>query len=287
LLKNEKKGKLYIVGTPIGNLEDITLRALRVLGEVDLIAAEDTRQVRKILNKYDIKNCTISHHAHNEASQSQRIVNELITGKDVALVSDAGTPGISDPGYRLVNLALKKGIEVIPVPGPSALIASLSVSGLPTDCFFFAGFLPAKKGERIKKLQEYKDYSSTLIFYEAPHRIVKSLQDILSVLGNRQIVIARELTKMHEEILHGNVDEVISLLKARQVKGEITLLIYGKKIEKVIHIADIDLEDKIKELKKAGLTEKEAMKKVARQLNISKSDVYRELLRIKNLAEKG
>jgi 16S rRNA (cytidine1402-2'-O)-methyltransferase len=287
LLKNEKKGKLYIVGTPIGNLEDITLRALRVLREVDLIAAEDTRQVRKILNKYDIRNQSISYHEHNEASQSQRIVNELITGKDVALVSDAGTPGISDPGYRLVNLALKKGVEVIPVPGPSALVASLSISGLPTDCFFFAGFLPAKKGERIKKLQEYKNYSSTLVFYEAPHRIVKSLQDILSVLGNRQIVMARELTKMHEEALHGNVDEVISLLKARQVKGEITLLIDGKKIEKIIHIADIDLEDKIKELKKTGLTEKEAMKKVARQLNISKSDVYRELLRVKNLAEKG
>jgi 16S rRNA (cytidine1402-2'-O)-methyltransferase len=286
-LKDEKKGKLYIVGTPIGNMEDITLRALKVLGEVDLIAAEDTRQIRKILNKYDIKNRTLSHHEHNEASQSQRIVDELLTGKDVALVSDAGTPGISDPGYRLVNLALKKGVEVIPVPGPSALVASLSVSGLPTDCFFFAGFLPAKKGERIKKLQEYKDYSCTLIFYESPHRIVKSLQDILQVSGNRKIVIARELTKMHEEILHGNVDEVISLLKARKVKGEITLLIYGKKIEKVIHIDDIDLEDKIKELKQTGLTEKEAMKKVARQLNISKSEVYRELLRIKNLAEKG
>lgn len=286
-MKNAKKGKLYIVGTPIGNLEDITVRALRVLREVDLIAAEDTRQVRKILNKYDIRNQSISYHEHNEASQSQRIVNELITGKDVALVSDAGTPGISDPGYRLVNLALKKGVEVIPVPGPSALVASLSVSGLPTDCFFFAGFLPAKKGERIKKLQEYKNHSSTLVFYEAPHRIVKSLQDILSVLGNRQIVVARELTKMHEEVLHGNVDEVISFLKARQVKGEITLLVDGKKIEKVINIADIDLEDKIKELKKTGLTEKEAMKKVARQLNISKSEVYRELLRVKNLAEKG
>lgn len=286
-MKNAKKGKLYIVGTPIGNLEDITLRALRVLREVDLIAAEDTRQVRKILNKYDIKNRTISYHEHNEVFQSQKIANELITGKDVALVSDAGTPGISDPGYRLVNLALKKGVEVIPVPGPSALVASLSVSGLPTDCFFFAGFLPAKKGERIKKLQEYKNHSSTLVFYEAPHRIVKSLQDILSVLGNRQIVVARELTKMHEEVLHGNVDEVISFLKARQVKGEITLLVDGKKIEKVINIADIDLEDKIKELKKTGLTEKEAMKKVARQLNISKSEVYRELLRVKNLAEKG
>ncbi len=287
MLKNEKKGGLFIVGTPIGNMEDITLRALRILKEVDLIAAEDTRQIRKILNKYSIKNRTISYHEHNEDYKSQKIVNELLSGKDVALVSDAGMPGISDPGYRLVNLAFKQGIEVISVPGPSAIVASLSVSGLPTDSFFFAGFLPTKKGERIKKLQEYKEYSFTLVLYEAPHRIVKSLQDILEILGNRKVVIARELTKMHEEVLRGSADEVISLLKARQIKGEITLLVEGKKKEKPGNISDIELKDKIEELKRKGFSEKEAMKKVARQLNVSKSEVYRELLRIKNLADKG
>jgi 16S rRNA (cytidine1402-2'-O)-methyltransferase len=285
--KNEKKGELFIVGTPIGNLEDITLRALKVLGEVDLIAAEDTRQIRKILNKYSIKNRTISYHEHDEDFKSQKIVYELLSGKDVALVSDAGMPGISDPGYRLVNLAIKQGIEVISVPGPSALIASLSISGLPTDCFFFSGFLPAKKGERIKKLQDYKDYPCTLIFYEAPHRIEKSLQDVLEILGNRKVVIARELTKMHEEILHGSVEELISLLTARQIKGEITLLVEGKKKEKQGNINNIELKDKIEELKKKGFSEKEAMKKVARQLHVSKSEVYRELLRIKNLVDKG
>jgi 16S rRNA (cytidine1402-2'-O)-methyltransferase len=285
--KNEKKGGLFIVGTPIGNIEDITLRALRILKEVDLIAAEDTRQIRKILNKYSIKNSTISYHEHNEDYRSQKIVNELLSGKDVALVSDAGMPGISDPGYRLVNLAFKQGIEVISVPGPSAIVASLSVSGLPTDSFFFAGFLPAKKGERIKKLRQYKEYFSTLVFYEAPHRIVKSLQDVLEVLGNRQIAIARELTKMYEEVLRGSTDEVISLLKARPIKGEITLLIEGKKKEEAVNINNIKLKDKIEELKSNGFSEKEAMKKIARQLNVSKSEVYRELLRIKNLADKG
>lgn len=281
------KGRLYIVGTPIGNLEDITLRALRILKEVHIIAAEDTRQLQKILNKYEIKNRYMSYHQHNEVPQGKKIIKELLSGKDIALVSDAGTPGISDPGYRLVNLAISEGIEIISIPGPSALIASLSISGLPTDSFFFAGFLPAKKGERLKKLQAYKDYPATLIFYESPHRLLKSLQVILEALGNRQIVIARELTKVYEEVIRGTLPEVISGLKDKVIKGEITILIEGKKAKTSKEEASFNMQEHFDELCKQGVSDKEAMKQIAGQLGISKSEVYRELLRRKNILNQG
>src|SRR6202034_3375162 len=224
---------LYLVGTPIGNLEDITLRALRVLKEVDVIACEDTRQTQKLLNHYAIATRTTSYHEHNEMTRSAELVNEMQAGASVALVTDAGRPGISDPGYRLITLAIRHQVPVVPVPGASAFLSALVASGLPTDSFRFSGFLPAKRGERREALEGIKSSPRTQVFYEAPHRIVEALEDIVEVLGSgRHVVVAREVTKLHEEFLRGRASEVLENLKARDaVKGEITLLI-GKAEEK-------------------------------------------------------
>src|SRR5947209_6187340 len=218
---------LYLVGTPIGNLEDITLRALRVLKECDLIACEDTRQSQKLLNHYGITTRTISYHEHNEMTRSAELVLELERGARVALVTDAGMPGISDPGFRLISLAIRHHVPVVPIPGASAFLAALVASGLPTDSFRFSGFLPVKRGERRAVLQEIKDSPRTQVFYEAPHRIVEALEDIVEVLGTeRRVVVAREVTKIHEEFLRGRAGELLEKLKERgDVKGEITLLI--------------------------------------------------------------
>src|ERR1700724_565007 len=218
---------LYLVGTPIGNLEDITLRAVRVLKEVDVIACEDTRQTQKLLNHYGITTRTISYHQHNEMTRSAELVKEMQEGASLALVSDAGMPGISDPGFRLVSLAIRHGVPVVPIPGAAAFLAALVASGLPTDSFRFSGFLPAKRGERRAALQAIKSSPRTQVFYETPHRIVEALEDVVEVLGaDRQIVIAREVTKLHEEFLRGRASEVLEILKSRDaVKGEITLLI--------------------------------------------------------------
>ncbi len=219
-------GTLYIVATPIGNLEDITYRAVRILGEVDLIACEDTRQTRKLLDRYGISKPLVSYHEHNEAARSEELLRELLAGKSIALVSDAGTPLIADPGYRLVERARKQGVAVSPVPGPSALLAALSASGLPTDSFHFGGFLPYKKGRRRRVLEQLKTFAATLVFYETPHRILETLEDVAEVLGPRQVVLAREITKLHEEFLRGTPAEVRGTLRARpSVKGEITLMI--------------------------------------------------------------
>src|SRR5450631_605832 len=218
---------LYLVGTPIGNLEDITLRALRVLKEVDVIACEDTRQTQKLLNHYAIATRTTSYHEHNEITKSAELMKEMQEGANVALVTDAGMPGISDPGYRLISLAIRHRVPVVPIPGASAFLAALVASGLPTDSFRFSGFLPAKRGERCAALEQIKTSPRTQVFYEAPHRVVESLEDICEVLGeSRHVVIAREVTKLHEEFLRGRAGEVLENLKAREaVKGEITLLI--------------------------------------------------------------
>src|ERR1700680_4728798 len=218
---------LYLVGTPIGNLEDITLRALRVLKEVDVIACEDTRQTQKLLNRYTIATRTTSYHEHNEMTKSVELVKEMQEGASVALVTDAGMPGISDPGYRLITLAIRRRVPVVPIPGPSAFLAALVASGLPTDSFRFSGFLPAKRGERRAALEAVKNSPRTQAFYEAPHRVVEALEDVCEVLGEaRHVVIAREVTKLHEEFLRGRAGQVLEKLKSRDaVKGEITLLI--------------------------------------------------------------
>ena len=227
------KGALYIVSTPIGNLEDITLRALRILKEVDLIAAEDTRHTGLLLKHFGIQKPLTSYFEGNELKKGEFILSRLKQGDRIALVSDAGTPGISDPGFRLVQLAIENQIPIVPIPGPSAVIAALSVSGLPTDAFLFKGFLPHKSKKRRDLLKQLEETKETLIFYESPHRLTETLKDILEILGDREIVLTRELTKIYEEILRGKVSEIQNQIKERKIKGEITLIISGKIRKKI------------------------------------------------------
>jgi len=277
---------LYLVGTPIGNLEDITLRALRVLKEVDVIACEDTRQTQKLLNHYAIATRTTSYHEHNEMTKSAELVKEMQEGASVALVTDAGMPGISDPGYRLIMLAIRHQVPVVPVPGASAFLAALVASGLPTDSFRFSGFLPAKRGERRTALEAVKSSPRTQVFYEAPHRIVETLADVVEVLGaDRHVVIAREVTKLHEEFLRGRAGEVLENLKAREaVKGEITLLI-GKAEVSDARVgtgapARLSVRERVEQIMaEEKVDEKAALKKVAKERGVSKSEAYREMQR--------
>ena len=276
---------LYLVATPIGNLEDITLRALRVLKGVDLIACEDTRQTKKLLNHYGITTRTISYHEHNEMTKAAELVVDLEGGAKIALVTDAGMPGISDPGFRLIALAIRHHVAVVPIPGASAFLAALVASGLPTDSFRFSGFLPAKRGERRTLLESIRTSPRTQVFYEAPHRVFETLEDIVEVLGpDRHVVIAREVTKLHEEFLRGRAAEILEALKSRgDVKGEITLLIakpeetaQGPPSTRVSirqRVNQIISEDKV--------GEKAALKKVAKEMGVSKSEAYRELQRSK------
>jgi 16S rRNA (cytidine1402-2'-O)-methyltransferase len=275
---------LYLVGTPIGNLEDITLRALRVLKEVDVVACEDTRQTQKLLNHYAIQTRTTSYHEHNEIAKAAELVKEMQEGASVALVTDAGMPGISDPGYRLVSMAIRHHVPVVPVPGASAFLAALVASGLPTDSFRFSGFLPAKRGERRTVLEGVKNSPRTQVFYEAPHRIVESLEDVLEVLGgSRHVVVAREVTKIHEEFLRGRASEVLEMLKAREaVKGEITLLI-GKGEQEPVDTAQVcrqTVRQRVEQIMaEEKIDEKAALKRVAKERGVSKSEAYRELQR--------
>lgn len=218
-------GILYIVSTPIGNLEDITLRALRILKEVDLIAAEDTRRTKGLLTYYGISKPLTSYFSYNEKEKGEYLLNKLKDGKNIAIVSDAGTPGISDPAYYLIRLAMNNDIKVHPVPGPTGVIAALSIAGLPTDRFIFEGFLPRKAGKRHKRLESFINEERTVIIYESPYRIITTLQEIKDILGNRFVAIVRELTKIHEEVIRGTLDEVIQKLKGRMIKGEIILVI--------------------------------------------------------------
>jgi 16S rRNA (cytidine1402-2'-O)-methyltransferase len=277
---------LYLVGTPIGNLEDITLRALRVLKEVDVIACEDTRQTQKLLNHYAIGTRTTSYHEHNEMTKSAELVKEMQEGMSVALVTDAGMPGISDPGYRLITLAIRHRVPVVPIPGASAFLSALVASGLPTDSFRFSGFLPAKRGERRAALEAIKSSPRTQVFYEAPHRVVESLEDVCEVLGEaRHVVVAREVTKLHEEFLRGRAGEVLQVLKAREVvKGEITLLI-GKVEEDAgqdLVPPRVSVRQRVEHIMaEEKVDEKTALKKVAKERGVSKSEAYRELQRSK------
>jgi 16S rRNA (cytidine1402-2'-O)-methyltransferase len=277
---------LYLVGTPIGNLEDISLRALRLLKEVDVIACEDTRQTQKLLNHYAIQTRTTSYHEHNERTRSAELVKEMQQGASVALVTDAGMPGISDPGYRLITLAIGHEIPVVPVPGASAFLAALVASGLPTDSFRFNGFLPSKRGERRTVLEAIKNSPRTQIFYEAPHRIADSLADVVEILGEgRNIVVAREVTKVHEEFLRGCAIKVFQTLRSREsVKGEITLLI-GKAEEEhggTAALGGARVRDRVQQIMaEENVDEKAALKKVAKERGVSKSEVYRQMQRQK------
>jgi 16S rRNA (cytidine1402-2'-O)-methyltransferase len=276
---------LYLVATPIGNLEDITLRALRVLKEVDVIACEDTRQTQKLLNHYSITTRTVSYHEHNEITRAAELVKDLQEGTSVALVTDAGMPGISDPGFRLISLAIRHHVPVVPIPGASAFLAALVASGLPTDSFRFSGFLPAKRGERRAALEAIKSSPRTQVFYEAPHRVVETLADVVEVLGSaRHVVIAREVTKLHEEFLRGRAGEVLETLKSRDgVKGEITLLI-GKAEEAEAQAFEprMSVRRRVEQIMaEEKVDEKAALKKVAKERRISKSEAYRELQRSK------
>jgi 16S rRNA (cytidine1402-2'-O)-methyltransferase len=279
---------LYLVATPIGNLEDITLRALRVLKEVDVIACEDTRQTQKLLNHYAIATRTTSYHEHNEMTRAAELVKELREGASVALVTDAGMPGISDPGFRLISLAIRHHVPVVPIPGASAFLAALVASGLPTDSFRFSGFLPAKRGERRAALEAIKTSPRTQVFYEAPHRVVEALEDVCEVLGEaRHVVIAREVTKLYEEFLRGRAGEVLETLKSRDaVKGEITLLIGKAEEGDARGAADALVRPTVRQrveqiMATEKVDEKAALKKVAKERGVSKSEAYRELQRSK------
>jgi 16S rRNA (cytidine1402-2'-O)-methyltransferase len=265
-------GILYVVATPIGNLEDITLRAVRILKEVDLIAAEDTRHTRILLSHYAIHTSLTSYHEHNERTKAQPLVERLVRGENIALLSDAGTPAISDPGYRLVVEAVRAGVQVVPLPGPSALAAVLSVSGLPTDRFVFEGFLPAKKQERRAKLGALRNETRTLIFYDAPHRLKESLVDMQEILGDREIVIGREVSKVHEEFLRGTLGKVIAQLAEQPVKGEITIVVHGS--AEGTKVADAELQDEIGQLVAEGMRVKEIAEIIGERHRLSKREIY-------------
>ena len=267
---------LYVVATPIGNLEDITLRAIRVLKEARWIACEDTRTTRHLLDHYGIATPTISYHDHNENTRAPELAARLAAGEDGALVSDAGMPLISDPGYRLVQAAIEAGVPVVPLPGASAVLAALAVSGLPADTFRFAGFLPEKQGKRREALEALRQQAETTIFYEAPHRILNTLSDIAEILGARPIVVARELTKLYEEVLRGTASDLHAQLAQRPaVRGEITLLI-GKSVPS--ETPELPLEQALETLMQAGISRMDALKLLAKERGLSKRDLYKHLV---------
>lgn len=274
------KGKLYLVATPIGNLEDITLRALRVLKEVDLIAAEDTRHTLGLLNHFEISKPLISYYKQNEKTKSEVLIEKLLEGKDIAVVSDAGTPGISDPGEEIVKVAIENNIEIIPIPGACALVNSLIASGLSTREFCFIGFLSAIKKEKREKLEEIKYETRTLILYEAPHKLKGTLESILEILGDRKIVLARELTKIHEEFIRDTVSNILD--KIDDIKGEFVILIEGsfesKKDLELSKVNEKTLEEHYSFYEEQGMSKKDIIKQIAKDRNISKNEVYQHFL---------
>jgi 16S rRNA (cytidine1402-2'-O)-methyltransferase len=284
----KQQGVLYVVATPIGNLEDMTHRAVRILREADLIACEDTRQTQKLLDHYGIKKPTVSYHDHNEIERAQELLAKLEQGLTIAQVSDAGMPGISDPGYRVVTLAVERGFTVVPIPGASALTAALAASGLPTDAFEFRGFLPAKSGQRRTMLESLQGHAHTIVVYEAPHRIRETLEDIVEILGPQTpVVIARELTKIHEEFIRGRADQVLGILQERELKGEITLLIgKGKNDAPQGHLTG-NVAARLQEIMaQQQIDEKAALKLLAKEQGRSKSELYRELQRVQTRGPK-
>ncbi len=281
-------GCLYIVGTPIGNLEDISMRALRILKQADLIACEDTRQTMKLLSHFDIHTKLVSYHEHNELTRAPEIVIDLEQGASVALVSDAGMPVISDPGQRLVSQCMRHGIKVVPVPGPSAFVAALAASGLPSEEFTFVGFLPSRPTERRKALRELASETRTLVFYEAPHRLLDSLEDFLEILGNRPAVVAREITKLHEEFLHGHLEDLAESARKRAPRGEITLLVgpadgtpqQGRSPDGAPNVVSIvPLAKRVEQLMiERNLDRKAALKQAARERGLTRREAYKQLL---------
>jgi 16S rRNA (cytidine1402-2'-O)-methyltransferase len=277
----KNRGQLYLVATPIGNLEDITLRALRILREVDGIACEDTRHTQKLLNHFGIQKRLVSYHEHNENTRAPEIISEMEAGADIALVSDAGTPIISDPGQRLVSLCAEHQIPVVPIPGASAVLAALAGSGISAEQFLFIGFLPARQGERRRALTRLaNNSSSTLIFFEAPHRIATMLSDAAEFLGARQAVLARELTKLHEEFLRGTLADLEKKLRAVPLKGEITVVIGpALKHDATALPKQITLRARVEQLiREAGLDRKAALKQAAREFGIARREAYKQLL---------
>ena len=272
--------KLYIVSTPIGNLEDITLRALNILKQVDLIACEDTRTTKKLLSRYQILKPLTSYHEHNEIEKAKELLSMLQEGHSIALVTDAGTPGVSDPGYRIVKLASENGVQIFSVPGPSAAVAALSISGLPTSSFTFLGFPPKQKKRLIEYLERIKDYPETLIFYESPKRVIKTLESMAEVFGERNASLGREITKMYEETLRGTLSEIVTTLKSRDnLKGEFTLVIEGNSQDKGEFDSET-IDDLLLYFKKEGVSLKDAVKQVAVDSGVSKSKIYKKALQI-------
>jgi 16S rRNA (cytidine1402-2'-O)-methyltransferase len=266
-------GTLYIVATPIGNLEDITLRAMRVLKEVDLIAAEDTRHTQILLNHFAIRTPLTSYHEHNERSKARQLIERLQQGQNVALVSDAGTPAISDPGFRIVVEAVAAGIGIVPIPGASAFTAVLSAGGLPTDRFIFEGFLPAKPKERRARLQALSAENRTLVFYEGPHRLKETLNDMRAILGEREVVVAREVSKAYEEFLRGQLGSIMQQIGERTIKGEVTLLVRGAEASPVV--SQEQLKKEIEQLKAEGMGVKEISQLLGERHAYSKKEIYR------------
>ena len=274
-------GKLYIIATPIGNLEDITYRAINILQAVDIIAAEDTRHTLKLLNHYNISKHLISYHRHNEEEKSDDLISKLKEGKNIALVSDAGTPGICDPGEAVIHKSIEEGIQVIPIPGACAFVNALICSGLNTDTFLFLGFLPLNKKNRKQKLQEIQQSHQTTIIYEAPHKLQATLKDLQEVIGERKIVIARELTKVHEEFIRGNIEEIIE--KTKEVKGEMIILIQGAHETTLTEAQELfqnlSLEEHYSYYEKQGLEKKEIVKKMAKDRGVPKNEIYMKFCR--------
>ena len=284
-MDSPQKGILYVVSTPIGNLKDITLRALEVLKEVDIVAAEDTRHSRKLFSRYDIKTRLISYYGAKEEIKGDEVLRELKAGKKVALISDAGTPGISDPGYYLIKNAAEEGYDIFTIPGPSALVSAITISGLPMARFVFEGFLPPKGSARRKRIESLKGEERAVVIYESPRRAIKTLKELLAALGDRKAVMARELTKIHEELVRGTISDIINRLEEKGVRGEITLIIAGE-------TEPAEQEDKtarMNELINKALTNKipvkDAAETIALELGLSKRDVYQSILKVKDKGE--
>ena len=276
------RGCLYLVGTPIGNLEDITLRALRILREVDQIACEDTRHTRKLLEHFDIRKPLVSYHEHNEARRAAGLLSALDQGAKIALVTDAGTPLISDPGYELVSLCQQHGIPVVPVPGPCALLAALSASGIPCEEFMFVGFLPSRQGQRRRALERLRPEERTIVFYEAPHRLADCLADALEILGDRPACLAREISKLHEEFQRGRLSELAETVREKPPRGEITLVL-GPPQNRPAHVSQeniVSLAQRVEDLiRESKLDRKEALKLAARERGLTRRAAYEELLK--------
>lgn len=273
-------GAIYLVATPIGNLEDMTFRAVRTLQEVDLIAAEDTRQTLKLLNHFEIRKPLVSYHEHNKRESGEKLIREVIEGKNIAIVTDAGTPGISDPGEDIVRLAVEHGIEVFLIPGAAAFVYALVVSGLSTTRFIFDAFLPRDNKPKKERLNELKNEERTIVFYEAPHRLIRTLEDIYDVFGERKIAICRELTKKHEEILRCTLSQAIEIYEEKEPRGEYVIVIEGRdreelEKEKRMEFEEMSVEDHIRMYMDKGVSKKDALKMVSKDRNMQKSEVYK------------